>query len=38
VRTNTGGVMCSGSPGLSYTHTVAAMFTGKPDPFGCKSE
>lgn len=38
VRSNPASVMCAGSPGLSYTHTVAAMFTGKPDPFGCKSK
>ena len=38
VRSSPGGVMCAGSPGLSYTHTVARMFTGKPDPFGCKTE
>ena len=37
VNSNTASVMCAGTPGLSYTHAVARMFTGKPDPFACKS-
>ena len=37
VRSSAGGVMCAGSPGMSYTHAVARMATGKANPFGCRS-